>query len=276
MVKEYFRPAGVEEALELLAVPGSLALAGGTFALAFDARAKPERIVDVALAVPRGIERRGGALRIGAGARFQELIDSEAVPAVLKAAAASMANRNARNRATVGGNLGANKSCASLVPILLVLGASVEYRERGRPSAVVPLAEWLAAPKGLALTLTAPLGSPAAGKPTPGEGLRAASLRASRTACDIATATAACAFVLDAGRVAGLRVAVGGFGPHAALRLDIAALFEGKPLPTKAEIENAVLPLLIAIGDQRGSAEYKRLRGAALVADTLHAAEVIT
>ena len=265
MVKEYYRPSSVEEALELLAVPGAQALAGGTFTLAFDARDKPARIVDISRTVPRSIEATPAALRIGAAATFQELIESDAAPAVLKAAAGSMANRNTRNRATVGGNLGANKSCSSLAPTLLVLGASVEYRERGKPAATLPLAEWLATPAGLLLTILVPAS----------RGARAASLRASRTACDIATATVACLYRLEDGRMTGVRVAVGGFGPHAALRHDIAAVLEGGPLPPKAMIEKAVVALLSAIGDQRGSAEYKCLRGAALVADALYAAEEI-
>jgi len=263
MVKEYFRPSSVDEALDLLSVPGSLALAGGTWALAFEGRDKPERVVDIAKAVPRAVERRGGQLFLGAGATFQEIVESAATPAVIKDAALSMANRNTRGRATVGGNLGANKSCSSLAPVFLALGAVAEFKERGKPAATAPLADWLSAPKGLVLSVGVPVSA----------GVRAASLRASRTACDIATATAACAYRLEGGRIAGLKVAVGGFGPHAALRADIAALFEGKPLPPKADIEKAVAPLLSAIADQRGSAEYKRLRGAALVADALHAAE---
>ena len=269
MVKEYYRPETLDEALELLAVPGSLALAGGTWALAFEKRDKPERVVDVGKAVPRSIgireasDGRAGALAVGAGATFQELVESPATPGAIRAAAKSMANRNTRNRATVGGNLGANKSCSSLAPVFLALGSSVEYKERGKAAATAPLADWLAAPRGLLLTVVAPLET----------GLRVCSTRASRTACDIATATVACAYRLDGGRMSGLRVAVGGFGPHAALRPDIAALFEGKPLPTKADIEKAVAPLLRALADVRGSAEYKRLRGAALIADALYAAE---
>ena len=127
MVKEFFKPASIDEALDLLAAPGALALAGGTYAMAFEARDKPERVVDISKAVPRSIERRGSVLVLGAGATFQEIIESTASPAVIKAAAASMANRNTRNRATVGGNLGANKSCASLVPVLLALGATKDH-----------------------------------------------------------------------------------------------------------------------------------------------------
>jgi len=266
MVKEFFKPASVDEALDLLSVPGSLALAGGTWALAFEGRDKPERVVDIGKAVPRTIERRGSVLVVGAAVTFQELIESEAAPSVIKAAAQSMANRNTRNRATVGGNLGANKSCASLVPVLLALGATVEAKSRGKPAAVLPLADWLARPEGLVLAVSVPVTA----------GVRSSSLRSSRTACDIATGTAACACRLEGGKLTSLRIAVGGFSPHAALRPDLAALFEGKPLPAKADIEKAVLPLLSARADQRGSAEYKCLRGAALIADALHAVEELS
>ena len=263
MVKEYYRPAGIGEALELLAVSGTVAIAGGTAVLAFEAKDKPERIVDVGKLLPKAILRRGDELIIGACATFQEVVEFGQMPAVIAAAAHSMANRNTRNRATVGGNIAANKSCSSLAPIFLVLGATVEYQERGKPAVSSALVQWLEAPRGLLLNVRVKLE----------KGARVASLRASRTACDIATATAACAYRVDGGKIRDLRIAVGGFAAHAQLRPDIARLFEGKALPSKAAIDEAVDPLLKAIADQRGSADYKRLRGAALVADALHAAE---
>lgn len=285
MVRDYYKPNDIDDALAALAAPGAVALAGGTFLLAGSLRgAGPEiaRAVDIFGLLPRGVTKLEGAASagtpaasgsaagagwlIGAGTTFQELIDAAETPACLKSAALSMANRNTRNRATVGGNLGANKSCASLVPILLALDASVEYRVRGGGAALKPLEAWLAAPEGLVLNVIVPA-QPA--------GSRVAALRASRTACDLATATAAVRYALDGGTVIGLRVAMGGFGPHAGLRPDLAALFDGKPLPPEAEIEAAVRPLLSAKADQRGSAEYKRARGAALLADALHHAEVL-
>lgn len=290
MVRDYYKPKDIDDALATLAAPGAVALAGGTFLLAGSLRgAGPaiERAVDIFGLMPRGVARQAsteggaggtstaagspaaadGGWLIGAGTTFQELIDAAEAPACLKAAALSMANRNTRNRATVGGNLGANKSCASLVPVLLALGASVEYRIRGAAVAArKPLEAWLAAPEGLVLGVLIPA-QPA--------GSRVAAVRASRTACDLATATAAARYALEGGTVIGLRVAMGGFGPRASLRPDLASLFEGKALPPKAEIEAAVRPLLSAKADQRGSAEYKRARGAALLADALHHAEVL-
>ncbi|MBN2874562.1 MAG: FAD binding domain-containing protein [Spirochaetales bacterium] len=265
MVKEYFKPASVDEALELLAAQSSFALAGGTFALAFEARDKPERAVDVGGILPRTIVRKGAGLYVGAGATFQELIESPVVPDVLKDAARMMVNRNTRNRATVGGNIGANKSCSSLAPILLALGAAVEYQERGKAPATEPLANWIAEPKGLVISVLAPLEA----------GIQAAALRVSRTACDVATATVACAYRLNGGMITGLKLAVGGFSAHAQQRQDIAALFEGKALPAKNDAEQAVRDLLVARDDQRGSADYKKLRGAALIADALHSAKDI-
>lgn len=271
MVRDYYKAKDIDDALAALAAPGAVALAGGTFLLAGSLRgAGPaiERAVDIFGSLPRGVSRQAsaGGWLIGAGTTFQELIDAAETPACLKAAALSMANRNTRNRATVGGNLGANKSCASLVPVLLALGASVENRVRGGAAARMPLEAWLAAPEGLVMNVVIPA-QPA--------GSRVAAVRASRTACDLATATAAVRYALEGGKVVGLRVAMGGFGPHAGLRPDLAALFEGKPLPPEAEIEAAVGPLLAAKADQRGSAEYKRARGAALLADALHHAEVL-
>lgn len=285
MVRDYYKPKDIDDALAALAAPGAVALAGGTFLLAGSLRgAGPEiaRAVDIFGLLPRGVTKLEGAASagtpaasgspaaggwlIGAGTSFQELIDAAEAPACLKAAALSMANRNTRNRATVGGNLGANKSCASLVPILLALDASVEYRVRGAGAARKSLEAWLAAPGGLVTGVMIPA-QPA--------GSRVAAVRASRTACDLATATAAARYALEGGKIVGLRVAMGGFGPHAGLRPELAALFEGKAPPPKAEIEAAVRPLLVAKADQRGSAAYKRARGAALLADALHDAEVL-
>lgn len=273
MVNDYLKPKSVDEALASLAAPGSVALAGGTWLLVGEehgTKADLGRVVDIGELVPAGIERKGSGLRIGAGATFQALADSPALPACVRRAALSMANRNTRNRATLGGNLGADKSCASLVPILLALDATVDYATRGEDGKVAtktaPLAAWLERKEGLALAVA--FETPA--------GLRAATGRASRTACDVATATVGVSYRLEGGVVKGLRVAMGGFGPHARRKPELEALFEGKGLPSKPEIEKLAEGRLHAISDQRGSAEYKRRRGAVILADALAGAEALS
>ena len=275
MVNEYIKPASLDAALDILeSKPGATLLAGGTFILAgylrgsgptSPAKATSETVIDIGPLLPKVIRMDAGMLFIGAGVSFQELAEAKVAPAQLRAAALTMANRNTRNKATVGGNLGANKSCASLVPFFLATGASVTVQNKDAKHREMPLADWLAAPKGIVLTVSFPLSA----------GLLAATLRSSRTACDVATATAAVVYKLEGSTIRDLRIALGGFGPHARRWPELEARFEGKSLPSKAEIEKEAAVFLCVRGDQRGSVDYKRLRGAALLADALHAAEVM-
>jgi putative selenate reductase FAD-binding subunit len=274
MVQDYLRPASLEEALDLKARRLDAAfLAGGTYLLAGDYREKPAAVIDIGPLLPRGIERNGATLAIGAGATFQELVDSRNVPEAIRSAALSMVNRNVRNRATVGGNLGASKSCSSLIPLFLVLGARArlvvpgpEGDARERPTR---LADWLeagAAREGLILGVELELR----------KGEKVAFGRYARTSCDLSVLTAAAAFRPSAsGAMDDLAVAMGGLGPRARRFPELESLFAGKALPAKAEIEAASRGLFEPRSDWRGSAEYKRQRAAVLLADVLHNAEDI-
>ncbi|MFH2115054.1 MAG: FAD binding domain-containing protein, partial [Spirochaetota bacterium] len=250
MVNDYIKPASLDAALDIMeAKPGATLLAGGTFILAgylrgagptspagvgSPAKAAPETVIDIGPLLPKLVKKESGRLFIGAGVSFQELSEAKAAPAQLRAAALTMANRNTRNRATVGGNLGANKSCASLVPFFLATDAEVAVQRKGEKQTEIPLAKWLAAPQGLVLTVSLPL--------VPG--MLAATLRSSRTACDVATATAAVVYRLEGATIRDLRIALGGFGPHARRWPELEARFEGKSLPSKADIEKEVAVFL--------------------------------
>lgn len=271
MALDYRRPASLEEALAGRASdPGAAWLAGGTILLAGDRRERPSAVFDLEGLLPRGIERRpgpGGSVEIalGAGATFQDLVDSAATPSCLRAAALGMANRNVRNRATLGGNVAAGKACASLIPALLILEARVLFVLAGGDGRAakreLPLAGWLAEPRGIILELHARVEADR----------KAASLRWGRSACDLAVLTVAAGFRPGpAGSIEGLRVAIGGAGPRARRFPEIEALLEGRALPPKAEIEGLAARLLPAVDDHRGGAAFKRLRGAALLADALH------
>ncbi len=288
MLKSYFRPANLAEAIKLKASdPASRYLAGGTFLLAGERRERPDSLIDVGALLPAGLERRGDELSIGAGTTFQALADDPAAPAAFRAAAHQMANRNVRNRATVGGNLGAHKTCASLVAPLLALDAKVAVAVAASIGAagdvealnegVVPLADWIASPEGLIVSvrLKLPLGR------------RAAAFRWGRTACDLSVLTASVAFTpsrqaagsaaLDpAAQLFDVRVVVGGLGPRARRFPEIEKRLEGKALPPKAEIEALAAPLFAPVDDHRGSAAFKRLRAAALLADALHGTEALS
>lgn len=255
-IETYQRPASLEEALAIKrSDPGAVWLAGGTFLLSGDLRGKPESVIDVGRLLPHRIDLADGNLSIGAGATFQEIADSAAAPAAFRDAALGMSNRNTRNRATFGGNLGANKSCSSFIPLLLVLEAELET-SGGR----IPAADWLARPSGLVLGASMKLES----------GRGTVYRRWARTACDLAVLTASASLTVQGGAVTGLRIALGGVAPRARRFPELESLFEGRSLPTREAIESTVAPLLSPIDDLRGSAAFKRLRAAALLADALH------
>ncbi len=262
MVVKYRKPASLEEAERILASDGrARILAGGTQLLSSECRETEIVAVNAAELLPRGMERTGeGVLRIGAGALFQDLADSPLAPEVLKDAARGMASRNVRNAATVGGNLGANKSCSSLIPVFLALEARV--RVHGKPGPL-PLSGWLAEPKGILTYVEIPGSS----------GLRASYRRWSRTSCDLAVLSCATAYRLEGGAVRDIRLACGGLDSRSRRFPELEKLFEGRPLPGRDEAVAAVKPLLRPLDDPRGSAAFKRLRAAELIAEALLAAD---
>jgi CO/xanthine dehydrogenase FAD-binding subunit len=273
-VARYAKPSTREEALAARRAESSAQwLAGGTVLLAGEARDKPESVIDLAAFLPRDILRDKAELAIGAGATFQEIAGSKAVPPCLAEAALTMVNRNTRNRATLGGNLGADKSCSSLIPILIALEAEVEVASPASGAIErLALEAWLALraegrssvarAADLALRVLVPIRG----------GTRAAYRRWNRASCDLSVLGAAAAFRVEGGATTGLRIALGGLGPKARRFPALEALFEGAPPPGRDEIEEAVAPLLRPIGDLRASASFKRLRGAQLAAEAFLAA----
>lgn len=264
MVKAYFRPKTAGEALELLSSEeGAVLLAGGTWLMTSQFTWRPMTAIAITTLVPKGIERHGDRIIIGAGATFQDIADSALLPAALREAALWMTDRNIRNRATIGGNIGADKSCSSLLPFLLV--AEARYSRAQAPA--VTAAEWQAAStaeKGLIAGIEFEL--PASRRFAVG--------RYARSSCDVAVLTCAASAELgDVGHggraLRGLRIAMGGLSPHARRFPELESLFEGTPLPEKAAIEAAAAPLFTPVDDVRGSAAFKRLRAAALLADVL-------
>jgi CO/xanthine dehydrogenase FAD-binding subunit len=274
-VQRFVRASGADGALAAKrADPNAAYLAGGTLLLAGDRGDKPSSVIDLGAALPRGVDRRGGTLVMGAGTTFQELAESRDAPAFLVEAALTMVNRNTRNRATLGGNLGADKSCSSLLPILIALSSEIEVVSPDAPSPTrLGLEDWLRERAGevsmaravgpgasdLVVRILVPLR----------EGRRAAYRRWNRVSCDLSVLGAAAAFELAGGAMRGFRLALGGLGPRARRFPLLEALFEGSPLPSRERIESMVAPLLSPIDDLRASAAFKRLRGAQLIADAM-------
>jgi len=128
----YHRAATLEEAASVLSEWGeeAKALAGGQsliplMKLRF---ARPAGLVDLNF-IPglSGIEKKDGAIRIGALARHAEIADSELVATVpiLHDCAAGIADVQVRNRGTIGGSLAEADPSGDWGPVLLTLSTDV-------------------------------------------------------------------------------------------------------------------------------------------------------
>lgn len=313
MVTKFHRPRDAAEAQSILkSNPSALPLAGGTWLLAGQFRKTPMEVVSVEGILPSGIERSpardgGLVLVLGAGATFQDIADSSTVPELIRQAALGMADRNIRNRATVGGNIGANKSCASLVPVFLVaegLYETVPDRSgsHGTGSTAGPATGFAAE------TPVVPVPAVLWKQSDPAKIISRVLLhfepnrlyayrRWSRTACDLSVITVAVSYRLEntnavaaashdadvAGNgvdnpsalVRDARIALGGMGAAAKRFPKIEAALEGKSLPSRDVLEALVAPFFEPKSDARGSAAFKRYRAACLLAEALHAARPV-
>lgn len=156
---EYAKPAGLKEALGLLArksVGGAVPLAGGTDLVAWlrDGAVSPGRLVDLkGLGELRGIRLKAGKLWLGANTTFAEIIESPLVrkhAPILAEAAGMVASVGVRNRATVGGNLCSAVPCCDSGPALLAYGATLHVATlRGAKN--IPATKWFLGPRRTAL-----------------------------------------------------------------------------------------------------------------------------
>ncbi len=261
MVPSYHRPASPTEAVQLKAKlgPGAVFLAGGTDVNCLHSP-RPAALIDlVGLGLDK-IEVSANGLRLGAGVTFQQLIEHREVPQYLKTAAGQMANRNIRNRATIGGHVGANRSCADLIPALLAAEAQVV-----RVDGEMPLEKCLAGEPGLILAVVVPKSARTFGL-----------AHQTRTAADISIITAAASVVRDGDRIGRPIVAIGGVAAHVVRLHTVEQALDGKALPSGEKLEAMIAGAVQPIDDLRGSAAYKRHLAAVLGARVIRAAAAAT
>ncbi len=123
MITKYYRPETLDEALTLIAKPGTLPLGGGT--LLSKPGPDPVEVVDLQALGLSTIEKKGNALEIGATITLQQLLESQNTPEALKTAIKLEAPLNLRNAATVAGTLVAADGRSTFATILLALDAKV-------------------------------------------------------------------------------------------------------------------------------------------------------
>ncbi len=202
----------------------SVVVAGGTVVNSSPQPPDTE-VIDLQAICSRAIERDNGRLAIGAMTRLQGLVESPAVPSLLRELAYREGPNTLRNAATIGGTVATGDPDSELLAGLLVYEAQVRIEHPGGPS-TLPVVDLLADPRVLAGGIIGSI-SVATGGAT-------ASARTGRTPADVS-------IVAAIGRAAsdGVLLALTGVAatPILATRETIASLDPS--------------------GDFRGSAEYR-------------------
>lgn len=134
LVKNYYKPATLPEALQDMQRPFVKALAGGTdIVIALNERETvPDGLVDLSgIAELKQITLRGDELHIGSMATFTQIATNASVRRVcpmLAEAAASVGSPQVRNVGTIGGNLANAATAADTVPALMAADAKAIVR----------------------------------------------------------------------------------------------------------------------------------------------------
>lgn len=101
-------------------------LAGGTEVNRLGSTVEAETLISLKKCEGlNSIKKDGDKVHIGSMCTFQDIVESEDVPAYLKEAALFMASRTKRNMATIGGNIAALRSDSYLLPVLCAVDAEL-------------------------------------------------------------------------------------------------------------------------------------------------------
>jgi CO/xanthine dehydrogenase FAD-binding subunit len=256
---EIFAPHSLEEAVELrFAHPDALPVAGGTdLMVEINARRiRPAALLDLSrIAQLQAWGRDDDHVFVGAGVTFARIARELTDFPPLVEAARSVASRQIRNRATIGGNLATASPAGDSLPVLAAYGADVIVASTSAWMRRIPLSEFLVGPKRTSLgpdelivgVEWAPVDGPASFTKV---GRRNAMIIAIASVC----------LQADPERH-GVRIALGSVAPTVLRARNAEAFAEGldwNDPATLAEFGRHAAAEARPIDDQRGTAEYRR------------------
>lgn len=263
-LKALHAPTTVDEAVRLLAHGEARCLAGGATLVAMmnAGIAEPGELVSLA-----GIEELAGiralpdmSLRVGAMTRHRETASDARLAgelAVVREAAASIANAPVRNMGTIGGSIAHFDPAADYPPALVAVDAQIEIAgPAGRRTLAARefFVDWYTtalAPGELVTAVVLPPMAAGLGRYH----------KLARVSGDFATVSVALSVQFSRGKCSRVGVAIGGCGPRP-VRLDEAdEALAAERLTDKAAAHAGALLARAAdpIDDVRGSAGYRRL-----------------
>jgi CO/xanthine dehydrogenase FAD-binding subunit len=139
MITEYHRPQTMEKALELLSMPYTYPLGGGTVLTL--PRDETFAVVDLQALGLNKLHKSGDKLEIGATATLQDLLNNSHSPVALRSAIRLEAPLNIRNMATVAGALVTCDGRSPFAVVMQALDAKITIMNGGK--ALVDLGDML-------------------------------------------------------------------------------------------------------------------------------------
>jgi carbon-monoxide dehydrogenase medium subunit len=267
--RKYFRPKTVGETVSLLSElgEGARVIAGGTDLLV-EKPPEVDSLVDIRSLPLDFIENDGEHLRIGALTTLETVVRSDKLTGpytVLAEAARQFGHRNARNLATVGGNLCSSVPSADMAPPLMVLDASVRIAGTGEERAVpigvffVSVRKNVLKEDELLVEVQVPAQPPRTGT---------AFSKIGRTSVDIAIVNVSVRLSLGEGCTCDdARIALGSVAPTPMRAVEAEGLLRGNDINDEL-IEKAAMTAaeeIKPISDVRSSADYRRKASRILV-----------
>lgn len=276
----YHRPRNLDEAIQQLNQPGSIALAGGGMLLG-SVTLDYAIIVDTQdIAQLSKIEGDAASgLRLGGGASLQAVIEYDGTPFVLRQSITRLLASNQRSGISVGESLSVAEPPLEWLAMLVVMGAEIEHAgyKKGALSTTferVSLLDFISAVEqhgypyaGLVNAIYLPAVD---GRTTQGGAF------VGRTPADFPIVNAAAQVRLNEdGVVDSVNVAVAGASPQPVMLVNVEslvgqALNEDRIISAVAEVPAQVNP----VADYQGGAEYRREMAGVMVKRALLACAV--
>jgi CO/xanthine dehydrogenase FAD-binding subunit len=143
MITEYHRPETIEEALTLLARPDlDTRVLGGGLTLNQPTR-EIFSVVDIQKLGLNRLEARGDTVQIGAAVTLQALIESELIPAVIKACLVKETGYNRRQVATVAGSLVSADGRSPFAAVMMAYDPILELLKEGEEPREIALGDFM-------------------------------------------------------------------------------------------------------------------------------------
>jgi CO/xanthine dehydrogenase FAD-binding subunit len=256
-IREYLRPASIEEAWAVLVERGKGARPiGGGLDVRLHAAPEVAAVIDLACLGLSYVREEDG-LAIGATTTFTEMMESplasQYLGGILVDVLEVVASPLQRNVGTIGGTLGSAHPWSDVIPLLHALDAKIGVYD-GEPR-VEPLAEYLAGRASGLKSLITEVRLPEAP-----ERSACAFEEFSSTGFDVAVLNCACYVSIAAGLCETVRIAVGGTPALAARVAEAEEALAGAALD-EAAIDQAAAraaQTIDARDDRRATAGYRR------------------